>query len=727
MTRKNLSLLLLAALGVAVWMPVPALAGGTSDDLFGDDLIRTQQGPVFDDAQFAQVMDQELTYNQDVSKHPEPVRRRLVTHPSMYRVFDSYFDVYWDTVSFRSKESQGEGAALVTVMFKDAAYFDYRLRRSVFSFERFLGTALNRCQQGGLVIQPMYQQQQGLNEGFTGFDSGGTVQEEQFRYDKSVTSSYKAADKNFDIDLGVDGGKGKSDGFVSPVVIDGDDSFLVGDKYRIGGYRGLYDFSKNNTRLVKNFLVRAAQDSRYERIFQNTLRGGNTASVYGKIKSIITAQRLPVLTLLPKQRDAVLIYCVIERSDGTGAMLYWRPSDRPGTRVSRDLNAKNIIWAVPQRNGGYQFYDRAELSERRFRWGAPAEVLIVPNLCSVYRYFAGYVNYNLDGPSPIPSPYPGKTEPYPPSYDNSWPPPYVPDCGFPDSGRRDDGSGFNIALDFLFNGGSSFGFSYGQQQRYPNPPIQLQPPIWTPMPTPRPPTGGWYPPNDPFIYRPTPKNPYCNKPIGTGRGNFVRIGFNYDESGYNQYGFNSAGLNQQGFDPWGYNAQGYGADGFNPWGYDRGGFNRSGYPLSNRSRDLISLINQYHQNTFAFRMQFDIKEDGSIVRIVDGVTVWNNGGSATNPGTVPVPTVPAPIPVVPGENLTKDLTPEYQAATIKGKITGIAAPYEVQLDKAGRYHIFKDNVRTAVPRNINVNLDFQMQFQDKSKDYIFIQSTPATR
>ncbi|MBI2943338.1 MAG: hypothetical protein HYY25_03985 [Candidatus Wallbacteria bacterium] len=745
MDRKQHSTLLLLVLGALVCLVSPAWAGGPGEeDLFGDLNQAQQQRPALDDADFLGVMQQEFVDFHDVSKHRKPSRQRIRTYPGSYRFYESHFDVYWDTLSFRSREAQGEGAALVTVMFADVVHFDPNRRRTGFSLNTFIGTALDHCRRNRPVHRGKGIYAEG---GFSGYDSGpGARVEADFKGGTSSGSEF-----DFNLGIGTDdryawdervgpgnggypGAYGDSRGwdFVDdpPVLIDdGDFTVFRRDKYVVGGYNGLYDFSRDRTDLVKNFLTRAAQDSRYERLYSNAYMAPDSTTAYRRIKQLLSTKRLPVLTLLPRQRDAVLVYRIVERSDGLGAMMYWRPSDSPNRRVDRETLNRNVIWAVPSGNVGYKFIDRAELENRRFRWGNPVTVLIVPNLCRVYEYFASYLSGgDLNDPGYRPSPPPVWDERIPYPQDQF---PY-PDQGYPPRRGKGD-SGLDWSVDLMFRGLTDLWAKPPRNRppRLPPPDRYFPPPRWEPMPPPiqdipyYPPPNYNPPPPDRFRYRPTPKNPYCNKPVGQGRGKFVYIGFGYDETGYNQWGFDTEGLNREGFDPWGFDRQGYGRDGFDPWGYDRGGYDRRGFSLFNRARQFIDLVNQYHTNPFAFRMQFDIKENGSIVRIVDGAVVWNQGGAPV--GTPGNPVVPPPViaPPVPGPQ--KAAEPEFKPASIAGKIKGLAAPYEIQLDRNGRYHILKDGKRTAIPRNINVNSDFEMQFQDKSKDYIFIQSTPAPK
>lgn len=744
----NLPALMLALL---LLLPGALLAGqdGDFEDPFGD-LSRTQQQRGgLDDEVFAGVINQDISDFHDVSQHGKPVRRRARSYPGAYRFFDTDFDVFWDTVAFRSRESQGEGAALITLMFKDVVWFDPARRRSGFAVDAFVDIAMRNCS----TRRPNPRVGKGpIDGGFTGFSTevGATFETRDQSY-----LDRKTTDGSFDFDLGVsvrDDGYGSGDprGFENPLLSDGDALVFRSDRYVMGGYQGLYDFSRERSDLVKNFLVRAAQDSHYERLYENAFFAPDERTAYAQIKNIIQTRRLPVLALLPRQRDAVLIYRVIERGDGLGAMLYWRPSDPVNQRVSRELGRQNVIWAVPQAGRGITFIDRADLENRRFRFGNHSTMVIVPNLCRIYARFANTLRAGgggFDGPDYRPprkgdDPYyppdydQGPRRPFPPDYDQGPRrplPPYVPDC-FPDQ-RRNRGGGLDWMVDLVFGGGRN-GINIGIGNR-PNPPrrpppFMLDPPRWEPMPPPiydgpYPPPGYQRPPPDRFRYRPPVKNPYCNKPVGTGRGKFVYIGFGFDERGFNEWGFDVSGLNAQGFDPWGFDKQGYGQDGFDPWGYDRGGYDRRGFPLFNRARAFVDLVNQYHRDPFAFRMQFDIKEDGSIIRIVDGAIVWNQGGAVTpGPGVLPPGTVAPPVaPPIPGPQ--KAEVPEFRTVTITGKIKGLAAPYEIQIDRASRYHILKDGKRTSVPRNINVNADFEMQFQDKTKDFIFIQSTPATK
>ncbi|MBI3892231.1 MAG: hypothetical protein HY303_11980 [Candidatus Wallbacteria bacterium] len=763
MARKILSLLLLTAIGVVAGLAGKAYAGGTGPDDFFGDLNQAQQQRSFDDADFFGVMQQELTDFHDVSKHRKPSLQRTRTYPGSYRFYEAPFDVYWDTVSFRSREAQGEGAALVTVMFKDAVFFNPSQRRSGFSLNNFIRTALDHCRQ-----RPVLRNGKGTNAdgGFASFDGSPAGKLEG----KSDYKRTGAAGNDLDFALptlptderypwdervgpgpgGVPGSYGDPNGWSwtddPPVLVDNiDQTIFRRDKYVVGGYTGLYDFSKDRIDLVKNFLARAAQDSRYERLYSNAFMAPDEGTTYRTVKQILTTKHLPVLTLLPRAKDAVLIYRVVERSDGVGAMMYWRPSDAPNRRIDPSTLNRNIIWAVPTGSGIYQFVDRADLDNRRFRWGNHSTVLIVPNLCRIYQYFSDYLSGgDLNDPGfppirnkPFPQdqfPFPGDQRPYPPDY-GTQPPVY-------------NDPGMDWSIDFNWRGLTDL-WSMPPRNRppmIPPPDMSLRPPRWDGGPPPYqqdyppnygppnygPPNYGpspYYPPQPPpdrFRFRPPVRNPYVNKPIGQGRGAFVKIGFGFDETGFNQFGYDVSGLNHSGFDPWGFDAQGYGSDGFDPWGYDRGGYTRQGYPLTNRARNFIDLVNQYHQNPFAFRMQFDIQENGNIVRIVDGAVMWDQGGA--RPGVPGQPVVPAPAPVappVPGP--LKAEVPEWRTAAISGHIKGLAAPYEIQIDRDGRYHILKDNKRTPIPRNINVNADFEMQFQDKTKDYIFIQSTPATK
>ena len=61
-------------------------------------------------------------------------------------------------------------------------------------------------------------------------------------------------------------------------------------KYVVGGYRGLYDFSKDRTKLVKDFLVRAANESKYERLYENGWFAPDEGSAYRQIKQPVTWQ-----------------------------------------------------------------------------------------------------------------------------------------------------------------------------------------------------------------------------------------------------------------------------------------------------------------------------------------------------------------------------------------------------------------------------------------------------
>ncbi|MBI4872810.1 MAG: hypothetical protein HY814_14735, partial [Candidatus Riflebacteria bacterium] len=284
MTRKNLSLALLAALGVFFGMSELALAG-SADDLFGDDLIQTQQQRAYDDSEFARIMGQEFTDFHDGAKHRQPVLRRLVLPTGPYRFIEAPFDVFWDTVSFRSRESQSEGAALVTLMFKDAVRFVPNARATRFSMNRFIDTALSRCR-GGSVVRPS----KGVDDGFTGFDGPTGSQLEGYQ-DQSLPGKtgkdYKDSGSSLDfgIDLGIGqerypwdervgpgnggypGAYGKPGGLERPIILDQQDLIVLGDRYTVGGYQGLYDFSRRNSNLVKYFLTRAASECGYERLY----------------------------------------------------------------------------------------------------------------------------------------------------------------------------------------------------------------------------------------------------------------------------------------------------------------------------------------------------------------------------------------------------------------------------------------------------------------------------
>ncbi len=731
MYRPNPANLLLI-LGMALVMPVVSLAGGSiDDDPFGD-LIQTQQATQYDDSVFQQVLQQEVTDFNDVSKHRKPVRDRIRPMPTRYRVIDSDFDVFWDTVSFRSREAQGEGAALVTVMFKDVARFDPRARNRRFSVRAFVGTALEGCGDsgGGRVTKGGGTSVSG---GFAGFDTSVGA-----RIEKDSYKSSSSLDLDLDVSIFNQGERQPWDERVGPGG--GGYPGAYGDpslrsprrgRYVVGGYTGLYDFSRGNPKLVRNFLTRAAQDTGYERLFDHRYLARSQSAVYRQVKNLLRSSRMPVLTLMPGQRDAVLIYRIIERTDGLGAMLYWRPSDRVGDRVANEVERMNVIWAVPQSGGDLRFIDRAELKSRKFRFGNRATMLIIPNLCKVYGLFADYLAWQDLG-DPGYRPTPGKGDNYPPDYGplppydqgggDDWgyypPPRRVPPRRRPP--RQDDGDRWGNIFELIWKGTTDQIRTPPFNPYPPRPIFPLDPPIWTPLP----PIG---PPPDDFQFRPPIPNPYVDKPVGTGRGGFVKIGFFFNEEGYNRYGFDVNGLDRDGFDPWGYNRQGYGRDGFDPWGYDRGGYDRRGFSLFNRARNFLDLVNQYHRNPYAFRMQFDVKEDGTIVRIVDGTVVWDNSGAGGG-GTVPGVTQPiTPVSPPPPGVIQKPEVAEWRDTTIKGKITGIAAPWKIQLDRQDRYHILKDNKRTAIPRNIDVNRDFEMKPQDATKDYLYIQNTPPTR
>ena len=144
MSPSRPSVFLLAGLCLALTASVCQAGTPDPDDMFGD-LTRSQQGPTFDDSAFQQALQQEFQDFYNPQKHDKPVRSRSRTYPGSYRFIESDFDVFWDTVSFRSSEAQGEGAALVTLMFKDVVVFDPSRRAEQFSVNRFVDTALASC------------------------------------------------------------------------------------------------------------------------------------------------------------------------------------------------------------------------------------------------------------------------------------------------------------------------------------------------------------------------------------------------------------------------------------------------------------------------------------------------------------------------------------------------------------------------------------------------------
>lgn len=778
-----LSLLILALIACA---PASLLAED-STDLFGEDLIRTHKGDVLDDADYRRILVQEQIDFYDQDLHKSPIRRRTRTYSDPVEIFDSYFDIHWDTVSFRSQTTQGEGAALITLMFKDTVRFEEEARRRPFSVSTFMNKARKGCGSTGprdVVLDWIKEQQ-----------------DRRYPWDERLPNG----------DDPLSGPFGTSSGWLDDDLL----RITPDDVYVVGGYKGLFDFSQRNRDLVKNVLTRTASRSHYEKLYDLRADLESDASVYRRIKTWIKLRKLPALVLVPGDETAVLVHKVVERSDGLATLFYWDPANPPAETVDPEGSLRHVFFAH-RVDGRLRFSKTARLSNRRYRFGDSIKLVMVDDLCKVYEYLSDYVGRgDLGDPDPLP-PRDGRDEPpyddgggyrkpprdddgdhrrppydddygkppfdddyrqkpLPPDYDK---PPFDDDYGKPpfDSGRRlppydqgrrlppyDQGRRFppydqgrfdppiyrdpplrdriyrprrprrnddfphqlGTILDFVFRGftDANRGDRYRPRPRpVPLPPYRPLPPIT--YDGPYPPPDYRPPPRNRFIYRGPPRHRWYNKPIGEGRGKFRFVGYMYDEFGYNVHGYDQDGYDINGFDPWGFDRQGYDSKGFNPWGYDRGGKTSKGFPLSNRSPFFIDLVNQYHRDPLMFRMQFDIKQDGKIVRIVDGQQVWP---------IVKGSPLPQPAPAKPGtgdggaDKGKTEQEAQFRDVTIKGKITGVTQPYKIQRDKQGRYYLFKDEKRHAIPRNISVERDFQVQYNASAKTFVFIQHTPAPK
>ncbi len=118
------------------------------------------QTQAYDDKQFDYVLRREQRYFTDPGFHRErPLRRAYWRrgYPSWIEIYDSWFDVYWDTPAFRSR-TNSDGTALITFMFRDAVSFPEPLARyrSLFDVQRFIDVALARWTTGRNITYPVY-------------------------------------------------------------------------------------------------------------------------------------------------------------------------------------------------------------------------------------------------------------------------------------------------------------------------------------------------------------------------------------------------------------------------------------------------------------------------------------------------------------------------------------------------------------------------------------------